>query len=315
VLSLGQAGARAGQAEFVTWIGIGPDKWASAWLIQRHVSPGARIRFIEPGTTPTRGTAFDIPEVPPFIRDSRRTTFESLLAGYQVEDAVLAEIATAVHDIEVNFWGGGRSPVAPFLEQAFRGLQFHYGRENVPQTCYFELFDALYAYLQANPEPVAGEALEQELAHDPRCGSVNRVTVEDDRKYVAEWHPDEILHFIGAGDRVVFVDTRERGEFEEGHIPGAVNIKLRDLGGQLPAELRGAEVVVPYCVKDFRGFEVAKRLKRLGAQTVGLMNPYGISGWKARGLPVVGSRGLNKQEGAQRLRSCVEQPAVCIQDG
>ena len=74
-------------------------------------------------------------------------------------------------------------------------------------------------------------------------------------------------------------------------------------------------MVIPYCVKDFRGFEVAKRLKLLGAQSVGLMNPYGISGWRASGLPVSGTAALPDYEGARRLQACVEQPSVCIDAG
>lgn len=302
-------------SRYITWTGIGPDKWASAWLIHRHIDPGATIRFVDVGTVPDSGVAFDIPDVPPYFRDRERTTYESLLDGYGIDDESLRKIGAVVYDIEVNFWGGDQSPMAPFLEQAFRGLQFKYGRENVPRACYFQLFDALYSYVQARSSSPVGTALQRALTHDPRCGSVSKLTVVEDRKYVEEWRPAEILRFIDAGDKVIFVDTRESDEFEEGHIPGAINLKLRDIGDRLPPELEGADVVVPYCVKDFRGFEVAKRLKKLGAQTVGLMNPYGLSGWSATGLPVVGTRGLQEQEGSERLRECVGQPSRCINDG
>jgi rhodanese-related sulfurtransferase len=304
--------ARKDAAEYVTWKGIGPDKWASAWLIHRHIDPGATIRFIETGRQPASGVAFDIPDLPPYVRDSQRTTYENLLSGYRVENALLIRIGAIVHDVEVNFWGGEQSPASPFVEHAFRGLQLKYGRENVPRACYFQLFDALYDYMQTSKGDIAGAALERALQQDPRCGSLATTTTGEDRKYVAEWRPGEILGFIGAGDRVVFVDTRESDEFREGHIPGAVNIRLRDIGRVIPPGLEHADVVIPYCVKDFRGFEVAKRLKQLGVKNVGLMNPWGISGWKKTGLPVAGMRGFTEQEAVRKLDICVNQPAACV---
>lgn len=300
--------------EFVTWKGIGPDKWVSAWLIHRHIDPGAKIRFIDSGETPASGVAFDIPGIPPYIRNAKQITYENLVSGYQLKDPALAEISTIIRDIEINFWGGEQSAAAPVVETAFRGLQLKYGRQSVPQSCYFRLFDALYGHINENSGKIILSQLEQALAIGSRCSSVTNMTAESSKKYIEEWHPRKILGFLGAGDNVVFIDTREADEFEEGHIPGAINIKLRDIGGKLPPELKGADVVIPYCVKDFRGFEVAKRLKKLGVRKVGLMNPWGISGWKANGLPVAGTRGLQQKDALERLKTCIEQPARCIKD-
>ena len=302
--------------EFVTWEGIGPDKWVSTWLIRRHIAPDATIQFIKTGETPKSGTAYDIPSIPPYVRNAKTITFENLIKGYQLNDPILNQISTIIRDIEINYWGGSQSVATPFVEKSYRGLQMKYGRESVPQSCYYQLFDALYNYLKSVPEPenINIAELEKALTIDSSCGSVKNITVESDKKYVSEWHPKKILGFLGAGDKVVFIDTRETDEFDEGHIPGAINIKLRDIDGELPVEVRDADVVIPYCVKDFRGFEVAKRLKQLGARKVGLMNPWGISGWKAVGLPVVGTRGFQQQDALEKLKTCVNQPAKCIKD-
>lgn len=302
------------EAEFVTWDGIGPDKWGSAWLIHRHINPGATIRFIDTGTVPTSGIAFDIPDIPPYFRTSKHITFENLLAGYQLRNTGLQEINKIIRDIEINYWGEKQSQASPLVEKAFRGLQLKYGRESVPRSCYYDLFDALYQYIDKHSGSGAGAQLEQALAIDEKCGSVTRTTVESDKKYVSEWHLKQILGFLDAGDKVVFIDTRESDEFEEGHIPGAVNIKLRDIGKELPPEVVDADVVIPYCVKDFRGFEVAKRLKKMGVRKVGLMNPWGISGWKSSGLPVAGTRGLQDKDAMQKLKSCVTQPGQCVKN-
>ena len=40
----------------------------------------------------------------------------------------------------------------------------------------------------------------------------------------------DALGAMAAGRKVVFVDVREADEFMEGHIPGAINVPLRDAG-------------------------------------------------------------------------------------
>ena len=303
----------SGQKAYVTWTGIGPDKWASAWLITRHIDPGAAIRIIPTGTSPTAGIPFDIPEASPYYRNASHTAYERLIKGYGINDERLIEIGQIIRDIEVNYWGGKQSIAAPFVETAFRGLQFKYGRESVPQNCYFQMFDHLYGYLTENAGQVNISTLQNLKLHDSGCGSVKNVTIASDKKLVNEWKPLQLLSFIDAGDKVVFIDTRESDEYAEGHIPGAINLQLRKIvGGPLPDEVVNADVVVPYCVKDFRAFEVAKRLKRMGINNVGLINPWGISGWKATGLPVSGTRGLAEHEATQKMQQCIHKPAECI---
>jgi len=302
------------QNQFVTWQGIGPDKWASTWLISRQIDPKTQVQFIEVGTQPTSGIAFDIPTIPPYIRTGTQTTYETLIGGYQLTDATTIEVGQIIRDIEIDSWGSSQSNISLYVEDAFRGLQFVYGREHVPANCYFELFDKLYRYLQNGADKENGPAIEQTLNQDRSCASAKQTPKIDDHKFVAEWRPEQVLNFIGAGDKVVFIDTRETDEFEEGHIPGALNIKLRDLDQPLPPEIKNADVVIPYCVKDFRGFEVAKKLKLQGIKRVGLMNPWGITGWKAVGLPVTGSKALNKKDAEIRLQKCADKPEGCIKD-
>lgn len=313
ILMLASGAVFAGQKDYVTWTGIGPDKWASAWLITRHIDPGASIRIIPTGTPPTGGIPFDIPEASSYYRNASHTAYERLIEGYGIDSGILIKIGKIIRDIEVNYWGGQQSVAAPFVEAAFRGLQFKYGRESVPQSCYFQLFDHLHGYLAENAGQTNISTLQNLELHDSSCGSVQNVTVASDKKLVNEWKPLQLLSFIDAGDKVVFIDTRESDEYEEGHIPGAINLQLRKIvGGPLPDEVINADVVVPYCVKDFRAFEVAKRLKRMGIKNVGLINPWGISGWKATGLPVSGSRGLTENDASQRMQDCINKPAECI---
>ncbi len=97
----------------------------------------------------------------------------------------------------------------------------------------------------------------------------------------------KVLETLARGRRVVFVDAREPAEYREGHIPGAINLPLRRAhAAPLPPPLRGADLVVPYCLKDFRGYEVAKALVRRGVANVRVMQPSGLKGWRSLGLPV-----------------------------
>ena len=88
-------------------------------------------------------------------------------------------------------------------------------------------------------------------------------------------------------NQVAFIDTREAEEYQESHIPGAQNIPLRELGNLDVTELAKYKYVVPYCLKDFRGFEMAKSLRQQGLKNVVLMEPAGFNGWRKQGLPVV----------------------------
>ncbi len=84
---------------------------------------------------------------------------------------------------------------------------------------------------------------------------------------------------------VLFVDTREPEEFQEGHIPNAINIRLVDIDHADLTLLKRYQYVVPYCLKDFRGFEVARALREKGLENVVMMDPSGLRGWQKLGLP------------------------------
>jgi rhodanese-related sulfurtransferase len=99
----------------------------------------------------------------------------------------------------------------------------------------------------------------------------------------------EICASIEAGAPPVFVDVREPEEFAEEHLPGAIHMPIREMADRAASELPADGVMVPYCLKDFRGFEGARRLSQLGFADVRLMQKLGINGWKAAGMPTAGA--------------------------
>lgn len=123
---------------------------------------------------------------------------------------------------------------------------------------------------------------------------------------------EQVLKWIGEGKRIVFVDARETEEFDEEHIPGAVNVSLRELSRLDPKTYRDADLIVAYCLKDFRGYEVAKALKRAGFPQSVIMKEYGIGGWKKQGLPTVLHGVSGEQAARKQLTACAHDPDSCI---
>lgn len=115
----------------------------------------------------------------------------------------------------------------------------------------------------------------------------------------------ELLRHVAANAKVVFVDAREADEWSEERLPGAVRLPLRAAASaeSLRALPRDATLVA-YCVKDFRGYEVARALRRAG-YAVRVMDDPGLQGWKKAGLPTAGR--LPGTGDAQAARSLLAQ--------
>lgn len=84
---------------------------------------------------------------------------------------------------------------------------------------------------------------------------------------------------------VTVIDTRPPEEFDAGHLPGAINVPLRDLKRRLRQLPRDQEIVAycrgPYCVLSY---EAVAELRKRGFKAFRL--EAGYPEWKAAGLPV-----------------------------
>ncbi len=126
-------------------------------------------------------------------------------------------------------------------------------------------------------------------------------------KSYREIAPLEVAAMIREGKKVVFVDVREPEEFAERHIPGALSIPVRDTRGAYVDDLADADLVVPYCLKDFRGFEGAKTLQRRGVPNVGLFKGHGIKSWEKANLPEAGEQvGVLDEEGIRMIQAALD---------
>jgi molybdopterin/thiamine biosynthesis adenylyltransferase/rhodanese-related sulfurtransferase len=88
-----------------------------------------------------------------------------------------------------------------------------------------------------------------------------------------------------ASDSYAIVDVRERDEWAEGHIPGAVHIPRGNLESRIEAAVpdRSTPVVV-YCASGSRSAFAAKSLQELGYENV-VSLAGGFTDWKRNGFP------------------------------
>src|SRR6266508_4351171 len=97
-------------------------------------------------------------------------------------------------------------------------------------------------------------------------------------------------------DGALFVDVREREEWEEGHLPGAVHVSR----GNLESRIEGVapdrhQPVILYCATGNRSAFAAKSLAELGYE-----HPVSLTGgftdWKRNGYEVVLPRSLSPEK-------------------
>jgi rhodanese-related sulfurtransferase/DNA-binding transcriptional ArsR family regulator len=107
----------------------------------------------------------------------------------------------------------------------------------------------------------------------------------NDRDSLEPVSREELLAKSRAG-AVTVLDVRPSDEFALGHLPGAVNLPLRELEVRL-AEIDPAQEVVAYCRGPYcvLSYEVVAALRARGFKARRLED--GLPEWRAAGLPVV----------------------------
>jgi len=96
---------------------------------------------------------------------------------------------------------------------------------------------------------------------------------------------EELLERSRAGT-VTILDVRPDDEFELGHLPGALNIPLRELEARL-GEMNAKQEIVAYCRGPYcvMSYEAVAQLRARGFNARRLVD--GLPEWRAAGLPVV----------------------------
>ena len=140
-------------------------------------------------------------------------------------------------------------------------------------------------------------------------GDAYREIMRRARQQVTQWLPaqvnDVLAHRHGTGlddQEVVLVDVREKHEWNEGHIPGALHVPR----GHLEAEIEEAvpdksKRVILYCAGGVRSLMAGTTLQQMGYQDVISMSG-GFGRWKDSGYAFVLPRTLSEGQAKRYSR-------------
>ena len=124
--------------------------------------------------------------------------------------------------------------------------------------------------------------------------------LQDTREQIDEIEVGRAREVRDEADAPVFLDVREREEWDEGHIPGAVHIPRGWLESRIEQAVPSRETpIIAYCASGNRSVFASKTLEELGyVHVVSLAG--GINDWKRHGFPLEVSVGALGPE--QRTR-------------
>lgn len=97
--------------------------------------------------------------------------------------------------------------------------------------------------------------------------------------------PEEFLEQMKSNHHKVLLDVRTPGEYEKGHIPGAININIEDDFRNRLQSLDTAKTIFVYCLAGGRSSNAASILSELGFNKIVNLKD-GFSRWRSRDLPV-----------------------------
>ncbi len=109
--------------------------------------------------------------------------------------------------------------------------------------------------------------------------------MDDAREIVPEWSIDQVKADIEGDQPRTLLDVREKEEFREGHLAGAVSVPRGFLEIQVEEKVPDKTTpIVAYCAGGTRSLLAARNLKEMGYTDVVSMNG-GYSAWKGAGYP------------------------------
>ena len=109
--------------------------------------------------------------------------------------------------------------------------------------------------------------------------------VADAKKNITEISPQEAAAKLQSGGAVI-IDVRDKDEWDEGHIPGAMHMSRGtielDIEGKVPAP---NAMIICHCGGGGRGALATESLQKMGYKNVRNMSG-GFKAWKAASLPM-----------------------------
>jgi len=109
--------------------------------------------------------------------------------------------------------------------------------------------------------------------------------MDEARHAVPEWSTDQVKEHLGNGSDYVLLDVREKDEYREGHLGGAISLPRGFLEIRVEQAVPDkTKPIIAYCAGGTRSLLAAKQLKDMGYQNVISMNG-GYTAWKNAGYP------------------------------
>ena len=110
--------------------------------------------------------------------------------------------------------------------------------------------------------------------------------VKEAKAAIKEVSVHDVKKMIDAKENIITLDVTDGHEFEQGHIPGAINISRGTLEFKVALRIpdKNSKIIV-YCGIDLRGTLAAKTLNDLGYKDVANIIG-GLKVWKEAGYPI-----------------------------
>ena len=90
---------------------------------------------------------------------------------------------------------------------------------------------------------------------------------------------DEAKALMEESEGYILLDVRTKEEYESGYIPGAINIPLSDINGNVVSSLpEKSQIILVYCRSGNRSRQASDKLSRLGYTNI--IEIGGINSWK-----------------------------------
>jgi molybdopterin/thiamine biosynthesis adenylyltransferase/rhodanese-related sulfurtransferase len=120
--------------------------------------------------------------------------------------------------------------------------------------------------------------------------------MQDARRVVPEWTPDEVKERLSNGGGFTLVDVREKDEYRDGHLPGALSVPRGFLDIRIEEVVPDkGDPVVLYCAGGTRSLLAGRTMREMGYENVISMSG-GYGAWKGAGHPWVQDRQFTREQ-------------------
>jgi sulfur-carrier protein adenylyltransferase/sulfurtransferase len=121
------------------------------------------------------------------------------------------------------------------------------------------------------------------------------------RERVPEVQVDDLASRVGTDEAPILVDVREQGEWDEGHIPGAVHVPRGFLENRIAGVASPDQEIVVSCASGARSLLAGETLRQMGYTNVSSL-AGGFTRWKQSGQRYDVPRALSPSQRSRYAR-------------